>query len=50
MGFKNPERETERIFEVADFNNDGLDDILMDYADTLMAPIFLTSSGGWDLF
>jgi len=30
---------------VADFNNDGSDDILMDYADTLSTPIFLTSNG-----
>ena len=30
---------------VADFNNDGRDDILMDYADTLTTPIFLTSNG-----
>ena len=30
---------------IADFNNDGLDDLLMDYADTLTTPTFLTSNG-----
>jgi hypothetical protein len=45
IAFESDAYELLLVNAVADFNNDGLDDILMDFADTLTTPIFLTSNG-----